>query len=132
MKEGTPSPAHRIRLRGPWEVRPHSGAAAGRMTVPGTLRDGGWAGFGGRVSFYRRFGRPSNLTDRETVWLIFEKVLGPAEVRLNDEQLGPLTGAGTFEVTKSLAARNSVEVIVEATDDGCGVVGDVWLEVRRV
>jgi hypothetical protein len=100
------------------------------MTVPGTLRDGGWAGLTGRVSFYRRFGRPSNLTDCETVWLIFEKVLGQAEVRLNDEPLGALSGAGRFEITNCLAARNSVEVIVEATDDGCGLVGDVRLEIR--
>ena len=123
-------PTHPIRLRGPWDVRPEGSAPAGRMTVPGTLRDGGWAGFAGRVSFYRRFTRPSNLTDRETVWLIFERVLGPAEVRLNHDRLGALSGAGRFEITKRLAARNSVEVVVEATDDGCGLVGDVRLEIR--
>lgn len=129
MSKEEPRPAHRIRLRGPWEVRA-AGRSPGRMIVPGTLRDGGWAGFIGRVSFYRRFGPPSNLTDRESVWLAFEKVLGPAEVWLNGGRLGSLLGAGSFEATKSLAARNSLEVIVEATDDRCGVVGDVWLEIR--
>jgi hypothetical protein len=123
--------AHRIRLRGPWEVRPHAeGAPAGTMTVPGTLRDGGWTGFAGRVSFYRRFGRPSNLGPKENVWLDFERVVGRAEIRLNNQALGPVDGAGSFEVTGLLAARNSLEVIVEATDDGCGIAGEVALEIR--
>jgi hypothetical protein len=123
--------AHRIRLRGPWEVRPHAdGVSAGTMTLPGTLRDGGWAGFTGRVSFYRRFGRPSNLGPKETVWLVFENVVGRAAVRLNDEDLGPVNGTGSFEVTDRLAARNSLEVIVDATDDRCGIAGQVVLEIR--
>jgi hypothetical protein len=123
--------AHRIRLRGPWDVRPHaSGVPPGTMTIPGTLRDGGWAGFAGRVSFYRRFGRPSNLGPKESVWLVFERVVGRAEIRLNDEDLGPVDGAGSFEVTGRLAARNSLEVIVEATDDGCGIADEVVLEIR--
>jgi hypothetical protein len=100
------------------------------MTIPGTLRDGGWAGFAGRVSFYRRFGRPSNLGPKESVWLVFERVVGRAEIRLNDEDLGPVDGAGSFEVTGRLAARNSLEVIVEAADDGCGIADEVVLEIR--
>jgi hypothetical protein len=121
---------HRIRLRGPWEVRPEAGATAGRMTIPGTLRDGGWAGFAGRVSFYRRFGRPSNLSAGETVWLVFERLAGWAEVRLNGVQLGPLAGVGSFDITTALAARNELEVGVQAIGDECGIVGDVRLEVR--
>src|SRR5262245_8125262 len=123
--------AHRIRLRGPWQVRPHAAdAAAGTMTFPGTLRDGGWAGFAGRVSFYRRFGRPSNLGARETVWLVFESVVGRATIRLNDEDLGTLDGAGSFEVTGRLAARNTLEVAVDAANDGSGITGEVALEIR--
>jgi hypothetical protein len=129
MKEDEPPPAHRIRLRGPWEVRP-AGAPAGRMAIPGTLREGGWAGFAGRVSFYRRFGRPSNLPAGESVRLVFEKVLGPAEVRLNEERVGSVRGAGSFVVTDRLADRNGLEVVVEAADDGCGIVGGVWLEIH--
>ena len=123
-------PVHRIRLHGPWDVRPHAGAPAGRMTMPGTLRDGGWTGFAGRVSFYRRFGRPSNLTDRDTVRLVFEGTVGPAEARLNEEKLGQLNGAGAFDVTGRLTERNSLEVILEAADDGCGLIGEVRLEIR--
>lgn len=123
---------HRIRLRGPWQVRPHSGGPAGRMTIPGTLRDGGWAGLSGRVSFYRRFGRPSNLSAGDEVWLVFERVSGPAEVRLNDHRLGAFDGAWSIEVTAGLQDRNELEVAVEAADDGGGIVGDVWLEIRAI
>jgi hypothetical protein len=121
--------AHRIRLRGPWDVRPQGGAPAGRMTVPGTLRDGGWEGFAGRVSFYRRFGRPSNLTPAETVRLVFEGIVGPAEVRLNDENLGRIDGTASFDVTKCLAERNTLEVTLDAADDACGIVGEVVIEI---
>jgi hypothetical protein len=131
MRNEQPPRAHRIRLRGPWDVRPEGSAPPGRMTVPGTLRDGGWPEFTGRVSFYRRFGRPSNLNDRESVWLVFENVIGPAEVHLNEERLGRLErGAASFRVTERLGARNALEVVVDATDDGCGIVGDVRLEIR--
>ena len=124
-------PPHRIRLRGPWEVRPHAAdIPPGRMTVPGTLGDGGWTGFAGSVSFYRRFGRPSNLTPTERVWLVFERVIGTAEVCLNDESLGAIDGHGRFDVTERLAKRNVLEVVVVAADDGCGIAGDVVLEIR--
>ena len=121
--------AHRIRLRGPWDVRPPVGPPA-RMTVPGTLKAGGWPGLTGRVSFYRRFGRPSNLSVGESVWLVFEQVAGPARALLNDEPLGELAGTGQFDVTGRLRPRNTLEVIVDATGDGCGIVGDVGLEIR--
>jgi len=99
------------------------------MTLPGTLRDGGWAGFTGRVSFYRRFGRPSNLAPAETVRLVFERVVGPTEVRLNDELLARPAGAGSYDVTNRLAERNTLEVTIDAADDACGIVGDVLLEI---
>jgi len=124
-------PVHRIRLRAPWQVRPHvENVPVGTMTVPGTLRDGGWDGFAGRVSFYRRFGRPSNLGAKETVWLMFDCVVGQAEVRMNDEPLGALDRTGAFDVTRLLTMRNSLEVIVDATDDACGIAGEVTLEIR--
>ena len=86
--------------------------------------------FAGRVSFYRRFGRPSNLSAGETVWIVCEKVVGPAEVCLNGERLGPLEGTGSFDITRRLAARNDLELGLQATDDGCGITGEVWLEIR--
>jgi hypothetical protein len=99
------------------------------MTVPGTLVAGGWAGYSGTVSFYRRFGKPSNLGTADRVRLAFDRVTGAAEVSLNGEPLGPLSESGTFDVTDRLYERNALEVVVEATDDGCGIVGDVAVEI---
>ena len=124
------SEPHRIRLRGPWDVRPHAaGAAPGRMTVPGTLRDGGWPGYAGLVSFYRRFGKPSNLGTTDRVGLAFERVTGSAEVFLNGAPLGHLDESGAFDVTERLRERNVLEVHLDAVDDRCGIVGDVVLEI---
>lgn len=121
---------YRIRLRGPWEVVPHAtGAARGRMAVPGTLRAGGWPGYVGPVSFYRRFGKPSNLGTTDRVRLAFERVTGSAGVYLNGEPLGPLAGSGAFDVTGRLRERNELEVRTSAADDGCGIVGDVAIEI---
>ena len=121
---------YRIRLRGPWDVRPHgAGAAPGRMAVPGTLRDGGWPGYVGPVSFYRRFGRPSNLGTGDRVRLAFERVTGATEVYLNGEPLGPLAGTGAFDVTDQLHARNELRVDITAADDGCGIDGEVVIEI---
>jgi hypothetical protein len=123
-------PVHRIRLRGPWDVRPHAAGPPGRMTIPATLKAGGWPGFTGRVSFYRRLGRPSNLSAGESVWLVFESVVGPARVVLNDEPLGELSGGGRYDVTGRLNERNTLEVVVDAADDQCGIVGEVTIEIR--
>lgn len=124
------SEPYHIRLRGPWEVVPHApGATRGRMTIPGTLRDGGWPGYVGPVSFYRRFGKPSNLGTDDRVRLAFERVTGSAEVFLNGESLGPLDVAGTFDVAERLRERNEVEVRVQAAGDESGIVGAVALEI---
>jgi hypothetical protein len=122
---------YRIRLRGPWEVVPHAaGAAPGRMTIPGTLRDGGWPGYVGPVSFYRRFGKPTNLGTTDRVRLAFERVTGSAEVFLNGVRLGSPVGSGAFEVTERLRERNELEVRVRAADDTGGIVGDVYVEIE--
>lgn len=124
------SEPYRIRLRGPWEVVPHAvGAARGRMIVPGTLRDGGWPGYVGPVSFYRRFGKPSNLGTTDRVRLAFERVTGRAEVYLNGEPIGDLAGSGSFDVTGRLRERNILAIEMTAMDDECGIVGDVVLEI---
>jgi hypothetical protein len=101
------------------------------MTLPGTLRDGGFSGLTGTVRFCRRFGRPTNLGAGERVWLVFEAIAGQAEVELNDARLGPVAGAGRFDVTDRLAERNLLTVVLPAADDEGGIVGDVVLEIRR-
>lgn len=124
------SEPHRIRLRGPWDVRPHApDLPAGRLTVPGRLRDGGWAGVTGPVSFYRRFGRPSNLGTGDRVRLAFRGVTGSAEVYLNGEPIGVVIGAATFDVTDRLRPRNALEVRLPDADDGSGIAGDVLIEI---
>ena len=124
------SDPYRIRLHGPWEVRLHTaGVYVGWMTVPGALRDADWAGYVGPVSFYRRFGRPTNLETGDRVRLAFECVTGPAEVYVNGERVGELAEAGSFDVTDRLRERNRLEVVVMATNDECGIVGEVTLEI---
>jgi hypothetical protein len=99
------------------------------MTMPGTLRDGGWPGYVGPVSFYRRFGKPNNLGTTDRVRLAFERVTGLAEVFLNGERVGALDAPGAFEVTERLRERNELEVRVRAADDAGGIVGDVCVEI---
>jgi hypothetical protein len=124
------SEPYRIRLRGPWEVRPHvAGFPAGRMTIPGTLRAGGWAGYAGPVTFYRRFGRPSNLRTTDRIRLAFVGVTGRAEVRVNGEVLGTIDGSGVIEVKEWLRERNELELIVESYGDECGITGEVAVEI---
>ena len=122
---------HRIRLRGPWEVRPaEPGGTPGRMTIPNTLRDGGWPGFRGRVAFVRAFGKPTNLEAHERVWLVFEGVRGSATATLNGEPLGTITSSTRFDVTERLRDRNELLVEIDATDDSCGITGDVLIEIE--
>jgi hypothetical protein len=99
------------------------------MTIPGTLSDGGWPGYVGPVSFYRRFGKPSNLGTGERIRLAFERVTGPAELRLNGEPLGSFDGSGVFDVTGRLRERNELEILLQAADDQAGIVGDVAIEI---
>lgn len=122
---------HRIRLHGPWGVTPTGpDAPAGRMTIPGTLRDGGWERFAGQVTFLRRFGRPTNLDADERVWLVFEQITGPARAWLHQNLLGTIDGTARFDVTALLAERNDLQVEIDAVDDQCGIVGDVLLEIK--
>lgn len=90
---------HLIRLRGFWTATP-----VGE----------------GRVRHARRFGRPTNLGDGETVWLVGDA--GPGAVWLNGRELGGLPA----EVTSLLLPRN--EVAVELPADA--PLGEVGLEVR--
>lgn len=120
---------HRIRLRGPWDVRPR-GAAHGKAAIPATLRDCGLANCVGPVSFHRAFGKPTNLAENERVLLIFEDIIGAAKVQLNGARLGEVVTAAQFDVTQELRERNELVVELEAVDDQCGIVGEVVLEIR--
>ncbi len=100
------------------------------MTIPGSLREGGWKDYAGRVSLHRSFGRPTNLAANERVWLVIEEVVGEAVVRLNEATLGAIAGHARIDVTSRLAIRNELVIEIDATADGCGIVGDVVLEIE--
>ena len=100
------------------------------MTVPAMLGAAGFAGVRGPVSFYRRFGRPTNLEAGDRLSLDFNEVRGAAEVWLNGRMLGTLNIAGSFDISGSLNHRNQLEVIVACARDECGIVGDVTLVIE--
>jgi len=122
---------HRIRLHGPWQIRPHhSDTPAFAMTIPGTLREGGLGDYTGRVSLHRRFGKPTHLDASEFVWLTFDEIRGLQSVKLNGVQLSSAGERIEFEVTRLLQDRNEIEVVLLAEDETCGIVGCVILEIR--
>lgn len=128
---------HRIRLRGPWECEPLTGAGplplSCRMILPCRWSEGGLGDFAGRVRFRRRFGYPGRIDDYERVWLTFAGIEGAAEVWLNGQFLGEHEGSlGPFEheVTSLLSARNELVVEVEAEGGDGGLWGEVAMEVR--
>ena len=122
---------HRIRLHGPWQIRPHDAhVSPGRLTIPGSLRDGGFTDFAGRISLHRLFGRPTNLEAHEQVWLAFDEVRGLESIALNGVQLHMQSERLEFEVTGLLQERNEIEVALTCEDDQSGIVGNVLLEIR--
>jgi beta-galactosidase/beta-glucuronidase len=132
-------PAHRIRLRGPWDCEPllRIGSAAAlprpcRMNLPCRWDEGGLANFAGRVRYRRRFGLPTNLDAGESVWLSFAAVDAAADVWLNSQHVGSHVGEGAFEfeVTKLLQPRNELVVEVESASTSGGLCGEVALEIR--
>jgi hypothetical protein len=117
MRDGQHSnPAHRIRLRGPWEfvwLSPPSGlpaeARAGDLRLPTT-----WAAaFGmsvGTVRLSRRFNRPSGLENGERVWLEVA-VADEAAVSLNGVWLGRVAaGTARFDVTERLTTYGCIDL----------------------
>src|SRR4051794_5557416 len=91
---------------------------------------GGWSSTsdGGRFIHARNFGRPKTLDADERVWLVCDRVPGPAEVRVNGERIGGTSGAESFaaDITVHLQPRNRVELILESS----APLGEVVLEIR--
>lgn len=110
---------HRIRLRAPWDSQPSSTATGAR--------------------YARRFGRPTGIGERDSVWLVIDADWrSNSSLLLNGERLAPsdLTPAATarWDVTARLAARN--ELVIEwpeatATDDAAGP-GELPPAIREV
>jgi hypothetical protein len=87
--------------------------------------------FTGTVRFSRRFGYPGRIDDYERVWLTFAAVSGRAYVSLNSSELGFITGAAEFEVTRLLQERNVLQVDLDGSGGDVGLQGEVALEVRH-
>lgn len=127
---------HRIRLRGPWECQPQGGGqgallpAGRRVTMPCSWDDAGLTSFQGHARFTRRFGYPGRIDEPERVWLIGEALAAPADITLNETLLAEgQAGAFAFDVTKLLAARNRLEIVMAAAADA-DLWGEIALEVR--
>ncbi len=103
------TPAHRIRLRGSWEVTPLEG---------------------GRTRHLRRFGRPRTIDPGETVWLVGESVPGAVVVLLNGGRIGEAQAGQpfAFDATSRLNPRN--ELVIEVSAPADAPLGEVAVEIR--
>ena len=131
-------PTHRIQLKGPWQVRRlDQDKPPTRVFMPAS-----WVAiFGeesGRAEFRRKFNQPTNLESHEHVWIVFDGIGGEGTIRINGQNLGPITSATSsaeFEITQHLSLHN--ELVVELTvfsekgaDSKSGLWGPVALEIR--
>ncbi|WP_397570314.1 hypothetical protein [Schlesneria sp. T3-172] len=138
-------PAHRIQLKGPWEVFPpqvnelHSDAEQKpeTHTMPKEWREL-FGDQGGTARFQRKFHRPSNLEPHERIFLAFSGIRGETRIRLNQRQLGEFDAQGgsiEVEVTSNMNSFNTLEVEIDF-DPGQspglpgGLFGVVALEIR--
>jgi hypothetical protein len=126
------TPAHRMRLNGPWQYEWGAGAESGRVKLPSD-----WETLFGRragtVRFRRRFGRPTNLRVLDRVYVAFERIGGTARISVNGTPLGTVNGATQtvrFGMTKLLRESNQLEV--ELTFDPSrspGIKGGLWAPI---
>lgn len=93
---------------------------------------GGWVAeaTNTHTSHARNFGRPRTLDANERLWLVCQRLPGPAEVRLNAEPIGTLVDAGPFatDITDVLRSRNALTFLIASGEP----LGEVWLEVRTL
>jgi len=114
--------AHRIQLRGPWEVETLDPSAVlpSRVQLPCT-----WAAafgeFSGPVRLKRRFHRPTNLDPTDHVRLV---VVAPGQAgrfTLNGRSLGTFvaqTGESSFEIGDGLLQTNQMIVELQPPESG--------------
>jgi hypothetical protein len=123
---------HVIRLRGPWEYCPlartimladgshrfetNNLPAAGRITMPADWGETLGADFRGRVSYLRRFGRPTGLAAADRVELVVDCADAFGCVALNGQRLGDIAAGGLpwrCDITARLRTRNELVIEVE-------------------
>ena len=107
--------AHRIRLRKPWRKE--------------IAREG--------ILWRRKFGCPTGVRSEQTVWVCLDGMPPGGTVAVNGESLGRVPEFGTrgeYEVTKRLAARNELEILVAEgvpTEEASATPpGEAFLEIR--
>lgn len=102
--------------------------------MPATWAASLGADFRGRVAYLRRFGKPTNLSPTEQVWLVCEGAAEHASLAVNGHQLGSVTGPNSlaeFDVTTLLGERNELVATVESNQATGGLTGEVRLEIRE-
>ena len=144
---------HVIRIRGPWQRTvvcdgpqisdDASVPQSATVKMPGSWLEDLGEDFRGTVRYQRMFNRPTGLTEATNLQLVFQQVVGDAEVYLNDQPLGTIRWpecTSSFDVTNVLEARNQIRVEIRAlTPDRVeaglalppgGMVGEVQLQIR--
>ncbi len=145
-------PPHVIRIRGPWQRTVLNDGAqdvsADDREVANVKMPGSWSAdlgedFQGTVRYQRMFNRPTGITQETTLRLVFQQIVGDADVHLNDELLGTIlwpNQTGSFDVTDRMNPRNQIRVDIQALRSGKagadqapppgGMVGEVQLQIR--
>ena len=112
--------AHRIQLRGPWEVEAVEPTARfpSRVQLPCTW-GAAFADYLGPVRMGRRFHRPTNLEPTDHVRLVFVAPGQAGTVTLNGKTLGTFvaqTGESAFEIADCLQQSNQILVELQSPE----------------
>ena len=140
-RKPTLMPAHRMHLKGPWEIEIPAGsnpvAIPRRVKLPASWQEL-FGDFRGSLRFCRRFHKPTNLDEHERVWLVFDGLGGLGRIHVNDHALGtigPAIPTGEFDITQLLQFTNCLHVDVEFIEPAASASpGGLWapvaLEIR--
>lgn len=122
---------HRIRLRGPWELR--RDAEVIRVNMPARWCDLGWPTGPWSAKLTRKFGLPRTLDDYERVWITCSDVSDASRWILNGQLVGTYATTALnleMEVTGRLMRRNELVVEIDSNSSEGGLRGEVALEIR--
>lgn len=131
---------HRMQLKGPWQFSwlGESGTSRPDLPISGQVKiPHGWhsmfVGHSGHVQLTRRFGKPTNLDDQESVYLVFYQPVDLQQLQLNQQVLSlpadnPLSQE--FEITHLLQMNNSIQADFDVKQQPQALFEAVWLEIR--
>ena len=130
---------HTIRLRGPWQIAPLDPVTNEPSAERQTEIVGDWRGalgndFSGAVRLIRRFGLPTNLSDRESVYLVIHGLDRPAAIELNGQALATETMADAscrYHITPLLQPRNEIRITLHSDANKPITIGEVGLEIEE-